>query len=420
MRKRLTFVLWLTAVALQAQNPWTGLQQLMGTWKNLRRETVEQWHIVAPDTLKGARYALASDGPVLLETLILFRRPNGSIVYRTVASGHNEGHPVDFALTFFTASSWTFENLEHDFPQTIEYWLVDSVSLRVTLSGGTEEMREGWFSRTGESVLRPRPTLQGYEAWVCNRRSGTVERFDAHTGAPLGRLYGGSAPAHNLCLGPDGQVYILTSGTTPTVFRIASATGQALAFLQGHVLQAPTAMAFGPDGHLYLCERMGELLCFDGASGRFVQTMAEGLPYPVALAWDARGRLLVACAGGRGVWLVPSPGAPPRRLTSEGAPKAPTSLCLAPSGDLLVADADEAAPIKRYRPGGEGWLYAGPVATGFGWPEGLTCGPDGYLYACDSRLDIIRKIDLEANAEVGVYLTGAALNEPAQVVFRKR
>lgn len=417
MRKLLTLGLGLAAMTLGAQNPWMGLQQLVGTWKNLRSEAAEQWRIAAPDTLKGATYALTPNGPVLMETPVLFRRPNGSIVYRTTVPGQSEGQAVDFALTFFTASSWTFENLEHRFPQTIEYWLVDSVSLRVTLSGSDEEVREGWFSRTDEAILRIRPTLRGYQVWICNRKSGAVERFDAHTGVPIGRLYGGPAPAHDLCLGPDGQAYILTSGTTPTVLRITPATGRGVNFLQGHTLQTPTAMAFGPDGHLYVCERTGAVLRFDGASGRLMQTLAEGLPHPVALTWDAHGRLLVACAGGRGVWYVPPAGAVPHRLTPESSLKAPTSLCLAPNGDLLVADADEAASIKRFRPEGDAWTYAGPVAHGFGWPEGLTLGPDGYLYACDSRLNILRKIDPAVNTELGIYLDDRTLDGPAKIVF---
>lgn len=417
MRKLLTLGLGLAAMALEAQNPWMGLQQLVGTWKNLRSEAAEQWRIAAPDTLKGAIYALTPNGPAPMETPVLFRRPNGSIVYRTTVPGQNEGQAADFALTFFTASSWTFENLEHRFPQTIEYWLVDSVSLRVTLSGSDEEVRELWFSRTDEAILRMRPTLQGYQAWICNRKSGTVERFDAHTGAPIGRLYGGPMPAQDLCLGPDGQAYILTSGTAPTVLRVTPATGQVANFLQAHALQAPTAMAFGPDGHLYVCERMGVVLRFDGVSGRLIQMLAEGLPHPVALTWDAHGRLLTICAGGRGVWYVPLTGAAPRRLTPEGSLKAPTSLCLAPNGDLLVADADETASIKRFRPEGDGWAYAGPVAHGFGWPEGLTLGTDGYLYACDSRLNILRKIDLAANTELGIYLEDHTLSGPAKIVF---
>lgn len=409
--------LWPAAVVLQAQNPWMGLQQLVGTWKNLRREAVEQWRIVAPDTLKGASYALTPNGPVLMETLVLFRRPNGSIVYRTTVAEQSEGRAADFSLTFFTASSWTFESLEHRFPQTIEYWLVDSISLRVTLSSSDEAVRELWFSRTDESALRMRPALRGYQAWICNRKSGTIERFDAHTGAPMGRFYVGSAPAHDLCLGPDGQAYILTSGSTPTVLRLTPAAGQVATFLQGYALQAPTAMAFGPDGHLYVCERTGALLRFDGTSGRLMQTLAEGLPHPVALTWDVRGRLLVACAGGRGVWLVSSQEATPRRVTPEGSLKAPTSLCLVSNGDMLVADADETASIKRFRPEGDAWTYAGPVAHGFGWPEGLTLGPDGYLYACDSRMNTLRKIDPATHTELGIYLDDHTLNGPVKIVF---
>lgn len=421
MRKLLTFGLWLAMAQLEAQNPWLSLQKWVGVWKELRSEVAEQWIAAAPDTLRGARYLLTLEGPVLSEQLVLFRRPDGRIVYRIAMHEHNGGHPTDFTLTFFTASSWTFENLERDFPQVIEYWFVDSTSLRITLSSEAASARDLWLSRASESVLRVRPKLRGYEAWVCNHKSGSVERFDAHTGAYLGRVYAGPSPARAICLGPSAQVYVLAVGKEPTVYRVDAESGTASPFLGGQALQAPTCLAFSPDGrYLYVGEQRGDVLCFDGATGHFVRKVVEGLAHPVDLAWDAHGQMLVACMGGRGVWLAPTANAPLHRLTPEGVLKAPTGLCVAPNGDLLVADADQPASIKRFQRQGDGWTYPEPLAYGFGWPEGLTLGPDGYLYACDSGISVVRKIDLATNADLGIYLEGSALKGPSVVIFRKR
>ncbi len=368
--------------------------------------------------LKGAGYVLKAEGAEHWEELTLWRRPDGSIVYRAVVLEQNSGTPVDFPLVFFTASSWTFENLAHDFPQTIEYWLADSTSLRITLSGPDEPAREWWFVRASESELRSRPSLRGYEVLVCNRKGGAVERFDAHTGNHLGRLYSG--PVHALCSASDGSLYVLLLGAAPVVLRIdPAASASARSFLEGYALQAPSCLAFGPDGHLYVGQRSGEVLCFEGTSGRFIRKVAEGLPVPVALAWDAQGHLLAACAGGRGIWRVPIEGNLGHCVTPEGSLKAPTSLCFAPTGEVIVADADEVS-LKRFRPGESTWTYLGPLATGFGWAEGLVIGPDGFLYSCDVRVNVIKKIDPLEAVDLGIYIEGSSLNGPSGLVFRKK
>jgi len=416
--KLLTFWLCLAAASASTQNAWQTLQPLTGTWKDLRHHTVEQWVRTAPDTLQGTIYALTQEEPLVRERMVLFRRPDGRIVYRAAASKPHADALVDFPLVFFSASSWTFENGENDFPSAIEYWLLDSTTLRVTMSGLEGEPIEKTLSRVSEEILRLRPSLRGYEVLVCNRKGAAIERFDAYTGEYLGRLYAGAV--HHLCAGPDGYLYAAARGTAPSVLRIAPASsGGAQPFSSGYSLQAPACLAFGPDGHLYVAEKTGEVLCFEGASGRFVRQVAEGLADPMALAWDERGQLYVACAGGRGVWQVPLDGSPGRCVTPERGLRAPTSLCFTRSGEMVVADADDIS-IKRFRRAGDTWAYAGPLATGFGWAEGLAIGPDGFLYGCDTRMNLAKKIDLTVGDDLGVYLSSNVLNGPVALVFRER
>ncbi len=418
MSKLLTLWLCLAAVSTGAQNAWQTLQQLTGTWKDLHHHTVEQWVRTAPDTLQGTVYILTQEGSFVRERMTLFCRPDGRIVYRTPAFKPQADAIVDFPLVFFSASSWTFENEKNAFPSAIEYWLLDSTTVRVTMSGLEGEPMERTFSRVSEEILRPRPSLRGYEVLVCNRKGAAIERFDAYTGEYLGRLYAGAV--HHLCAGSSNYLYAAVMGTQPSVLRIDLASpGGAQPFSSGYSLQAPACLAFGPDGHLYTAEKTGEVLCFDGTSGRFVRKVAEGLADPVALAWDERGQLYAACAGGRGVWLVPLDGSAGRCVTPERGLKAPTSLGFTPSGEMVVADADEIS-IKRFRRVGDTWAYAGPLATGFGWAEGLAVGPDGFLYGCDARMNLVKKIDPSSGDDVGIYLGSHVLNGPASLVFWKK
>ncbi|MCS6929019.1 MAG: DUF6265 family protein [Saprospiraceae bacterium] len=422
MRGWIIFVLGVFAAEkFEAQNPWRGLQQLVGTWKNLHRGIVEYWTFASPDTLRGTGYALTAGEPILQETMMLFRRADGQVIYRLVETRPHAEQAVDFPLTFFTSSSWTFENPEHSFPQTIEYWLADSSSLRVTRSALDGDTREFWFGRADEAVLRLRSSLSSYEVWVCNRKGSSVERFDAHTGKWLGRLFEGTSSVRSFCLDSEGRLYLLIGGAVPTVLRVNPLTARVDTFVQIGALKAPTCLAFGPDRNLYVGEHVGDVLCFDGDKGHFVKKVAEGLALPAALAWDSRNRLLIACTGGRGIWRVSNDGTSTSRVTPEYSLKAPTSLCLASDGKIFVADADETASIKCFQiTSDDVWQYVGPVAAGFGWPEGLTVGPDGYLYACDSRIHVVRKIDPITHAELGIYLEGSALNGPGGLIFRKK
>ncbi len=411
--RAILFLCWVMTVTLRAQSPWADLQRLVGVWIEAGKQSIEQWDLAHADTIALTHYRPSAQGMQRRETKYLFRRPeDGSITLRAGA---------DFILVFFTRSSWTFEyTADQQTTRTVEYALTEEHTLHETHSEGGEELYTRWFRRGTAADLRPQLTLSGYEVLVCNRKSGAVERFDAYSGAHLGTLYTGAV--HHACLGPDGSVYLLALGATPSVLRIPPFAGDsAVVFIRSDAWQAPTHIAFGPDGHLYLTDRGGAILRFDGATGRLLQRIVDGLPSPLALTWDVRGQLFATCSGDGGVYLVPSGGAPPQRITPSGSLQAPTSLCFSPTGELFVADADRAA-VKRFRREGERWAYVDAAAVGFGRAEGLTLGPDGHLYVCDFSAHTVRKVALEAAeaTEVGVYLSDEHLRGPAAVLFRKR
>ena len=56
----------------------------------------------------------------------------------------NQSHPVLFTLVNIDTTSYRFENLEHDFPQTITYKIVDSNNI-IALTEGIEKGKSKKF-----------------------------------------------------------------------------------------------------------------------------------------------------------------------------------------------------------------------------------------------------------------------------------
>ncbi|MFN0016435.1 MAG: DUF6265 family protein [Saprospiraceae bacterium] len=410
----------LAVLALSAQGPWEGLQRLAGTWKRTGKASFEKWEASAPDVLLGEGYAQTPDGgKTTREYLRIVQQGDGTIVYQATVPDQNDSATINFPLTFFTASSWTFENPAHDFPQTIEYWLQDDETLRATVSNSSQSF-ELWFNRVTEEQIRIVPTLVGYDLFVGNDNTGTVEHYDAFTGQHKGSFgkeqIGGQTKG--LTLGPDGMLYIVSSSARH-VLKFDPATGVFLGnFSIGHDLRGATCLAFSPDGFLYVGQwgdGRGNVLRFSAATGQFDRDVTGPLAGPSGLAWDKAGNLYVACTHEAGVRKFPGAAL----VSPPGSLRGPSTIWFAPDGDLLVADLDQVS-IKRFRNNGEALVYRGAFAEGFGRIGGITPGPDGFLYACDARLNLVKKLEAESGTSIGVYLESASLQGPSALAFRKR
>ncbi|MEQ1747377.1 MAG: DUF6265 family protein [Saprospiraceae bacterium] len=410
----------LAAFALPAQGPWEGLQRLAGTWKRTGKASFEKWEAAAPGVLLGEGYAQTPDGGKKTnEHLRIVQQDDGSIVYQATVPDQNDSATINFPLTFFTSSSWTFENPAHDFPQTIEYWLQDDETLRATVSGGDQSFVL-WFNRVTEEQTRIVPTLNGYDLFVGNENTGTVECYDAFTGQHKGSFgkeqIGGQTKG--MTLGPDGMLYVVSSGARH-VLKFDPATGAFLGnFSTGRDLRNPACLAFGSDGFLYVGqwgEGQGCVLRFDAATGQFDRDATGPLAGPSGLAWDGAGNLYVACTHEAGVRKFPGASL----VSPPGSLRGPSALWFAPEGDLLVADFDQVS-VKCFRAESQGFVYRGAFADGFGRIGGIAPGPDGFLYACDARMNLIIKLEADTGISIGVYLEGSGMQGPSALVFRKR
>ena len=107
------------------------------------------------------------------------------------------------------------------------------------------------------------------EILVSGFGSDNVVRYDAQTGAPLGTIAGGGLDGPwDATIGPDGNVYVASSGTNE-ILRYQGTTGAFIdSFAVGGGLNAPIAAVFGPDGNLYVSNTANHnVVRFDGTSG---------------------------------------------------------------------------------------------------------------------------------------------------------
>jgi hypothetical protein len=120
-------------------SPRTGLEQarwLAGCWELKRgnRTGFEMWMPPAGGIMMGASRTVAGGQAVEWERLQLSER-EGRLVYTSLPSGQTE---TSFTSTAVTDSSFTVENLQHDFPQRIIYRRqgADSLIARIEGPGG--------------------------------------------------------------------------------------------------------------------------------------------------------------------------------------------------------------------------------------------------------------------------------------------
>jgi len=132
IRAALVLVLtaWTTASAsAQAGAPaW-----LAGCWEQRagNRETVEMWMAPAGGMMLGASRTVVAGTVREYEQLIL-KLDGGKLVYTASPSGQAT---ATFTATSVTDSSFTVENLQHDFPQRIIYRRHGSDSLIARIEG---------------------------------------------------------------------------------------------------------------------------------------------------------------------------------------------------------------------------------------------------------------------------------------------
>lgn len=109
------------------------LQWLIGQWEGIQDNGIyhEEWEKISDDEFKGNAY-LIRKGELSNPEKLKIRSDDKGIYYIADVS-HNPG-PVIFTLAHCNDNTFTFENLNHDFPKIITYERKSENELSATIS----------------------------------------------------------------------------------------------------------------------------------------------------------------------------------------------------------------------------------------------------------------------------------------------
>ncbi|MEO0340602.1 MAG: DUF6265 family protein, partial [Bacteroidota bacterium] len=172
----------------------TDFQWLSGTWinqANPKQDICEQWDVQADGKLKGKSYAKRGPVEIDLETVSI-QKQGKDIYYMPQVKDQNKGAAIPFKMTKTGENSATFENPEHDFPQSIRYQKVGSDSLIATIGGKRDgEYQERYFRmrRLGRfKVNIPDAELEAERIWRHIIDIAFFEQYNYSVNLPKGVL----------------------------------------------------------------------------------------------------------------------------------------------------------------------------------------------------------------------------------------
>jgi sugar lactone lactonase YvrE len=235
---------------------------------------------------------------------------------------------------------------------------------------------------------------------------------------------GGLSGPEDLAIGPDGNVYVASSGTN-SVIRY-TATGQLLStFVAAGSggLSGPYGLAFGPDGNLYV-DSTGTNAAYEysGSTGAFLNTFVSagsgGLTDPRGMAFGQDGNLYVSSRGTQSVDRFqgptgPAPGSPLPAAgqsgatfvaTGNGGLAGPLDLAFGPNGNLFVANGTPPSGVTNNSYGVlEFDATSGSFVTTYIGsknvtdPRGLAFDQEGRLYVADADTNAVHRFDSQGN-----------------------
>ena len=218
-----------------------------------------------------------------------------------------------------------------------------------------------------------------------------VRRYEGETGCFIDnftQVGSGLVDPRDLLFAPDGA-YLFVVGATQGVLRYDGATGTFIDLFvpidygNEYVLDAPYALAFGPDDNLYVTDmNNGSVVRFDGTTGGFIDYFVS--PY-------------------------------------SGGLDAPRDIEFGADGHLYVSNLYDGGSVHRFdgTSGGFMDIFVTPGSGGLGMPEGLTFGSDGNLYIIDYFLNRVLCYDGTDGSPLGVFVTpgNGGLNGPLFMLF---
>jgi hypothetical protein len=115
------------------------LNWLSGSWSGRSPDGIfgEGWELVNDSVYHGKGYFIVGKDTVSSESLRLVQEGT-QLFYEPTVKNQNGGKAVRFEMTSLSENTVVFENPSHDFPQKINYTLVNPDSLVAEISGEIE------------------------------------------------------------------------------------------------------------------------------------------------------------------------------------------------------------------------------------------------------------------------------------------
>lgn len=107
---------------------------LHGSWRVENKEMYEHWDKLNDNNMKGFSFQL-KEGQMAITEYIDIMRKEDKIIYTANVINQNNGREIPFYL-IKTDSTYTFENLNHDFPKRVIYKRLSESEVLVNVSDG--------------------------------------------------------------------------------------------------------------------------------------------------------------------------------------------------------------------------------------------------------------------------------------------
>ena len=206
----------------------------------------------------------------------------------------------------------------------------------------------------------------------------------------------------------QGRLYVTYSGSRGqqvpvSIFRIDQA-GTRESFVTG--LVNATAMAFGPDGKLYVSSRFEGTVYKVDETGHYESAVSD-VGVACGLAFGKDGTLFVGDRSGTIFRVLPNGQA--TMMATVPSSVAAFHLAMSPDGVLYVSAPTLTSRDHIYRVHTDGRVEI--AWSGFGRPQGMAFGPDGALYVVEalSGASGLYRLPPGGGAEPELVVSGSGL-----------
>jgi len=265
------------------------------------------------------------------------------------------------------------------------------------------------------SSAEPGPDMYVAEFW-----NDAIVRLDSSDGSYLGTFAagdGGGGPGWMACA-PNGNL-LVTRPHAGEVTEFDNLTGARLGTFASTNLTIPQALVVGgPNNNLFVSnlEPARNVVELDGRTGLFIRTLASINPgQPFAMAFGPNGNLFVAVAltrrmiGGRVEEIDVTTGASVRSYPTPGDVAArdvvfsSDGTFFASAGDTVIEfEIGRREPIRT-------------LASDLNEPHGLRIAPNGHLFVVNSGVPNLLELDVTTGARIQTITSGLLL--PVGLLF---